>query len=121
MEELLGGARLAPSRSSAYWTDTLEHVGVEISGARAAIGWLDIEWGGPGTPVEVLRDRVELMVGSDRAASIRRLEAALGAARQARRRHLARCASCGKLFVPGYMHDDRLCQGCAPRELGVVY
>jgi hypothetical protein len=121
MEEFLGQAGLAQSRSSNRSADAQEHIGVEISGARVVVGWIDLAWPHPATPAAVLRDEVELPVGSDPAAAVSMLESSIEVARRARRRQLAACASCGGSSVPGHMHHDTMCQGCAQRELGVVY
>jgi hypothetical protein len=31
------------------------------------------------------------------------------------------CRYCGRRMVPGHMHSEDVCQGCAERELGVVH
>ena len=37
------------------------------------------------------------------------------------RRYFLVCAWCGRKLNAGHMHDDCICQGCAERELMVVY
>lgn len=37
------------------------------------------------------------------------------------RRYFRTCLECNKTKLAGYMHDETVCQACAPEKYGVVY
>jgi hypothetical protein len=91
-------------------------VGGVVTKAGAFVGWVDTAWAGPGTPVHRLEDAMHVPpeFADSLAETIDRVRALREAA-------LRSCRYCGARHTPGYMHTEDVCQGCAPRHLGVVY
>lgn len=119
LAELLRDVGLALSPTG-LWVDRDFSVGARVN-ERVVVGWIDVTWPHPATPVAVLRDEEEVALDADCVVALGELRAALDASRQVRRQRARMCRVCGGTFVPGHMHDDALCQGCAERELGVVH
>jgi hypothetical protein len=97
-------------------TDPDGEVGFVQTPGGFFVGWVDVAWPGPGTPLPYLRSVVHL---PELDASS--LEPELEKARKKRRRALRRCRHCGEEHVPGRMHSRDVCHGCAERGLGVVH
>ena len=74
-----------------------------------------IEWEGPHTPVStwVPLGEPSPMTADQVEKKRKRL--------LSNRRYFRRCSSCEQLNPVGWMHGASLCQGCATRELGIVY
>jgi hypothetical protein len=99
------------------WRDTSATVGAALTDSGVFVGWLDVSWPGPGTPEPLLRDVEHLPTKQ----AEREIEAALERAHRQAERCRRECRYCGGRFVPGHMYSRDVCQGCAERELGVVY
>jgi hypothetical protein len=99
------------------WRDEAEEVGAAVATSGAFVGWIDVRWRGPAEPQPWLRDAVHLPVGFTEAE----LAEAMVAAREHRARAVQTCRYCERSFVPGHMHSDDVCQGCAERHLGVIH
>jgi len=75
-----------------------------------------IEWDGPHTPLmewhpaESLPDQYS---DEEMAEAMARLAGDT--------QYFRRCVECNELNPCGHMHDERVCQGCAVRDHGVVY
>lgn len=99
------------------WLDADELVGAVVSPLGVFVGWVDVAWAGPHTPELHLRELVHLPPARfelELAEEVRIAE---------QRGHAARreCRYCGRRVVPGHMHSEDVCQGCAEREFGVVH
>jgi hypothetical protein len=95
-----------------------EEVGAVATEAGVFVGWLDVAWPRLSTPESQLRDVVHLPPG--RLDELK-LTAALDRARERREAALRTCRYCGERCVPGHMHSEDVCQGCAERHLGVAH
>lgn len=94
-----------------------DEVGAVLTPAGVFVGWLDVDWDGPSTPEWVLRDVLHLPVGSYEQD----LDEAVASAHQRGEAARRECRYCEGRFVPGHMHSQDVCQGCAERHLGVVH
>jgi hypothetical protein len=104
-----------------HWASTDGHIGIVPSaGAGAFVGWWDVAWLSPGESVSVVRN-VRHLPAAFLEWPETALTAAAAEARADRAAAVCVCVRCGIEFVPGAMHDERLCHGCAVEELGVVY
>jgi hypothetical protein len=99
------------------WRDAHELVGAVLSPVGVFVGWIDVAWPHPGMPEPRLRDVVHIPLGEIEDGARRAVERARRRADKGKRT----CRYCGGRFVPGHMHSKDVCQGCAERELGVVY
>lgn len=114
---LLARAGLVRRRANDVWTDADGEVGAVLHLGGVLVGWIDVAWPSPSEPRPRLRDIVHLpvpVVAGELAAELHRC-------RRAREARLGLCRSCGRRFVPGHMHENDVCQGCAVRHLGVVH
>lgn len=76
-----------------------------------------IDWeAGPHTPHANWIEVGRIAVGSDAAM----ISGARGRLLK-RRRFFRVCSLCAERTPVGWMHDSRICHGCAERTLGVVY
>ena len=98
------------------WCDEAGEVGAAVGAAGVIVGWLDVDWPGPGDPRLVMRSPVHLPVFTPAE-----LHRAIAAARERRAAAVATCRHCGRTVLPGHMFDGEMCQGCATEHLGVVY
>ena len=75
-----------------------------------------ISWDGPHTPTSKWVDfgPIPKTAGTVEINAV--MERALAC-----KRFFRRCETCKILNPLGWMHDARICQGCAQRDLGVVY
>lgn len=96
--------------------DESGEVGVVETPAGLFVGWIDVAWPSPHSPVPCLRGVVHLPVPEDVDVG-REIEKA----RRKRRRARRSCRFCGEENLPGHMSGPDVCQGCAERELGVVH
>lgn len=97
-------------------------VGAELRPSELLIGWVDVAWPGPCLPVARLRDLQRISLRDAEAASgVEACGRAIATAGAQREAALRTCRLCEQRFTPGHMHDDRTCQGCAERHLGVVH
>ncbi len=96
------------------WLDEGSEVGAVLVPAGAFVGWLDVAWPHGHEPVPQLR-------GVEHVVAAHALEDALLRARRQLQRALRTCRMCRQRFVPGHMHCDEICQGCAERHLGVTH
>lgn len=98
------------------WTDAQRRVGAVITTVGVFVGWADVAWPGPSTPVVRLRDVTHLP-----SASGYSLDEEINRAYRLREEAMRACRFCKTECVPGHMHTDNICQGCAERHLGVVH
>lgn len=105
---------------SAMWTDSNREVGAAVHPSGVFVGWIDVAWPDPGTPAAVLRSVIHLPTPLDELPRSD-LCAAFRTARNERARRVRVCTVCGDSVVPGHMHDEHVCQGCAERDHGVVH
>lgn len=98
------------------WLDKDRRVAVAPTDVGFFVGWLDVAWPGPGTPVPQVRDVIHIPadVSSD-------LQAIVEETRQRSQASMRACRYCSEWFPPGYMHAPDVCQGCAEQHLGVVH
>jgi hypothetical protein len=99
------------------WEDRRGYVGAVLSGVGLLLGWIDVGWDGPATPYPRLRDVTHL----GRPLSKDEVARAATEARTQRKRALRNCRFCREACIPGHMHSDDVCQGCAERHLHVDY
>src|SRR3954451_5237173 len=116
LTRLLGEAGFAPGPYG-VWHGESGDLGAVPTAAGLFIGWVDVHWDGPATPVPFLRAVAHLPADDAQ----HRLQAMLEIARRCREKELRTCSTCGEPHVPGHMHDRTTCQGCASAHLGVVY
>jgi hypothetical protein len=95
---------------------------VRIRGSKVAVAVFGVLWKGPHTPVV----RPE-SIGS---LNWRRLPASgmwmglhnlINLARELRLAKYGKCERCGETKPPEWMHDNKTCQSCAERHLGIVH
>jgi NADH pyrophosphatase NudC (nudix superfamily) len=99
-----------------WWLDASDAVGGIETEAGVFLGWVDVAWLGPHTPVRQLRDVVHLP-----RASWGEVREAVEHAEMLREAALRPCRYCGERNIPGHMHSKDVCQSCAERHLGVVH
>jgi hypothetical protein len=75
-----------------------------------------ISWDGPHTPTSAWVDFGPIPKNADTVEIDAVMETAL-----ANTRFFRRCETCKMLKPLGWMHDAKICQGCAERDLGVVH
>ncbi|OAI39297.1 hypothetical protein AYO39_00435 [Actinobacteria bacterium SCGC AG-212-D09] len=99
--------------------DEAREVGVALGEFGAFVGWLDVEWPGPATPVWTLRSVVHL---SALQSDLLRQE--IAGARQKREMALRSCDICRSRLTTGRLHRygaGYVCHGCAEVKLGMVH
>jgi hypothetical protein len=95
---------------------------VRVCGSKVLVAIFAVTWNGPHTPV--LRPKA---IGS---LNWRRLPASgtkvglrslIESARELRLAKYGKCERCDETKPPEWMHNDKICQSCAERHLGVVH
>ena len=89
---------------------------VEPRGDRIQVLVCEVSWDSPYEPVFTWTPAKKLPSGSppeEVAAVVQGLVK--------NRRYFQVCTACSVRVPKGWMHDGKLCQGCAQRVLGVVY
>lgn len=95
---------------------------VRVRGSKVTVAVFAVVWDGPQTPV--VRPKA---IGS---LNWRRLPASgltvglralIESARELRLAQYGKCERCDETKPPEWMHDDKTCQSCAERYLGVVH
>ena len=120
IEAWLSTRSFAPAPGG-LWESDDRHVAVALHEAGVFVGWCDVEWSHPSSPHLVLRDVRHVVPDLDQEWIPTRVEDAITQARTHRAAAVLVCVSCGDEYVPGHMHDEHYCQGCAERELGVMH
>lgn len=94
-----------------------EFTRARIDGAVVVLEVQLISWAaGPHCPESTWVEVKRLASGTDTLETARQRRQLLE-----RRRYFRICARCSERNPVGWMHDSRLCQGCAERTLGVVH
>jgi hypothetical protein len=107
-------------QGAGQWVSADGTIRAVLHSSGILIGWVDVAWSHPaGPPVEYLRDTQQVLAMASRTE--RELTAAIAKVAARRTAAIRTCRYCLQVFVPGDMHDERTCQGCAARHLGVVY
>jgi len=93
-----------------------EFIRIDETAARVQILVRRISWDGPATPVS------DWVVGRElpEGATETEVEEALTLLLE-NSEYFRECAECRERNPVGWMHDERICQGCAQRNHGVVY
>ncbi len=99
------------------WIDREEEIGAAPTRTGVFIGWLDVAWPSPSSPVHELKDVVHLPL----PGAAERLSRTIDSARAHARAELRECRHCRSQVTPGHMESDDVCQACAERQLGVVH
>jgi hypothetical protein len=95
---------------------------IRVSGSKVSVSVFSVRWEGPHSP----------MVRPIRFATLRwkqippptlmmTLHILIKAAHEVRTAKYRKCERCGKTNPPEWIHDEKTCQACAERHLGVVY
>jgi hypothetical protein len=93
-----------------------EFVRVERTESRVRIRVREIRWKGPHTPVSTWA------IAQDLPGTATEAEADAAAASILHdSRYFLTCHECGKRNPLGWMHNGRICQGCAEANHGVVH
>jgi len=93
-----------------------EFVRIERTDDRVRILVREIHWDGPHTPVSTWAN------ADDLPATATETEASAAAARVLEdARYFRVCGECEQRKPVGWMHNGRICQGCAEQNHGVVH
>jgi hypothetical protein len=76
----------------------------------------EIIWESPHTPTENWILISEVDSNSDKATVDEMIKAIL-----MNEKYFKTCKECGEINPDGWMHDNKICQGCATKHHGVVY
>ena len=95
---------------------------VQVHGSKVAVAVFTVVWNGPHTPV-LRPSSIGSLNWKRQPASelIRGLHTLIESAREIRRAKYGKCERCGETQPPEWMHNDKTCQSCAERYLGVVH
>jgi hypothetical protein len=91
-----------------------QFIRISASGNRLEVG--TISWDGPHTPTNKWVDFGPI----PKTAGAVEINALMGKTLVCKR-FFRRCETCKMLKPLGWMHDTKICQGCAERDLGVVH
>lgn len=96
------------------WTDETGGVAVvPVPTGGFLVGRLDVEWLGAHEPVLRMHGVKHVPEGA--------LERTVRKSRREWAGRLQTCTYCGRALMPGLMHDETCCHGCAERHLGVIH
>ena len=119
----------APVREETQIDGTLVVIGgdpgevvVRVRGSQVSVAVFGIVWKGPHTPVVCPKSIGNL--NWKRLPTFRflmSLRNLIESARELRHSKYGKCERCGETNPPEWMHDDKTCQSCAERDLGVVH
>ena len=93
-----------------------EFIRVEARGDRIQVLVCEVSWDSPYEPVSTWTPAKKLPSGSPPEEVAAVVEGLVHD-----RRYFQVCTECSVRKPAGWMHDEKLCQGCAQRVLGVVY
>jgi hypothetical protein len=95
---------------------------VRVNGKKLTVASFSVRWEGPHTPVVRPKHFATLswkrVPTSTLLMTLHELVRGVCEVRKARYR---RCERCGETKPPEWMHDEKTCQSCAERHLGVVH
>lgn len=95
---------------------------VRVSGGKVSIAVFSVRWNGPHTQVVCPRHIATLSWKRLPASRMMMaLHDLIESTREIRRSGYGKCEPCGETNPPEWMHDEKTCQSCAERELGVVH
>ena len=95
---------------------------VRVTRSAVAVSEYTVEWHGPHNPVVC-----PIAFGTlhwrrmPEVHALAALQILLRAARESRRAKYRTCGYCEKSSPPEALHNDRVCQECAQKHLGIVY
>jgi hypothetical protein len=95
---------------------TKEFIKVEKGKTSTKLFVKKITWEGPHTPTENWISISEVGSNSDKAAVDEMIKAIL-----MNEKYFKTCEESGEINPEGWMHDHKICQGCAAKHHGVVY
>jgi hypothetical protein len=117
--EMLENLGMTPQEAG-QWVSADGTIRAVLHSSGILIGWTDVAWSHPAGPsVEYLRDTQQALATT--SPTERELKTAIAKVAARRTAAMRTCRYCKQAFVPGSMHDEGTCQGCATRHLGVVY
>ena len=125
LKELLG----ASIREETQFDGTIVMVGgdpaeviVWVGRRKVSIALFRVCWEGPHTPmVRPIHFATLNWRRIPASTLIAALHSLINAAREVRRAKYRRCERCGEIKPPEWMHDEKTCQSCAEKHLGVVH
>ena len=95
---------------------------VRVSPGKVSVAVFSVRWEGPHTPVVRPKHFATLSWRRLPASTLMMtLHDLIRAAREVRKATYRRCERCGEMKPPEWMHDEKTCQSCAERHLGVVH
>jgi hypothetical protein len=95
---------------------------VRVSGSKVSVAAFSVRWEGPHTPVVRPKHFATLSWKRVPASTLfMTLHGLVRSVCEARKARYRRCERCGELKPPEWMHDQKTCQSCAERHLGVVH
>lgn len=123
IRKLLPGCKESKAgKSTKFISGDPGEVILSVKGSTLTISLFSIVWEGPGTPVV---HPIQLAtLAWDRIPTVHllpELKSLVDTTRQIRRAKFGKCDRCGESQSPEWMHDEKICQSCAVRFLGVVY
>ena len=95
---------------------------VQVVGNKVSVSLFSVRWEGPHTPVVCPRRLASFnwkRLPASRLMMV--LYEAIESAVELRRSRYRKCKRCGEAKPPEWMHDEKTCQSCAERHLGVVH
>ena len=95
---------------------------VRVRASKVTVAVFAVVWNGPHTPV--VRPKTIGSLNWSRIPASRltmSLHNLIESARELRLAKYGKCERCGETNPPEWMHDDKTCQSCAERYLGVVH
>jgi hypothetical protein len=95
---------------------TKEFIKIEKGHTSMKLFVKEIVWEGPHTPTEnwILISKVGSDVDKPKVDEMVR-------AILMNEKYFKTCGECGEIKPDGWMHDNKICQGCATKNHGVVY
>lgn len=99
-----------------------DEVVVRVTRQRLIVALYRVVWDGPHTPLVDPRPLATLnWPAFSESALTQIVRHLIDSAKRLRRDSYRTCQQCETRTPPEHMHDDQICQGCAPGVLGVVY
>ena len=95
---------------------------VRVCADKLSVAVFSVRWEGPHTPAVRPNHFATLSWRRLPASTLMMtLHGLISAAREVRTAKYRRCERCGEMNPPEWMHDEKTCQSCAERHLGVVH
>ena len=95
---------------------------VRLTHSMATVSEYAVEWQGPHDPaVRPVTFGTLRWRRMPEIHALATLQTLIRAARESRTAKFRACSYCGTSTPPERLHDDRTCQACAERHLGIVY